>query len=68
MQLGGATIRTGDYVVMDTDGAVVIARERLDDVLAASIAREQRETANRERFRAGELSVDLYGLRDSVRW
>jgi len=68
VQLGGATIHTGDYVVLDADGAVVIARDRLAEVLSASIAREQRETANRERFRAGELSIDLYGLREKVRW
>ena len=64
VQLGGATIRTGDYVLMDTDGAVVIARERLDEVLRACAARERREATNREQFNAGVLSIDLYGLRD----
>ncbi len=66
VRLGGATIRTGDYVVMDADGAVVVARERVGDVLEAAIARERWEAANRERFLAGELSIDLYGLRERV--
>jgi hypothetical protein len=35
-------------------------------VLQASVARERREAANRERFAAGTLSIDLYGLRDGL--
>jgi 4-hydroxy-4-methyl-2-oxoglutarate aldolase len=66
VQLGGATIHTGDYVVMDADGAVVVARERVEEVLRAAIAREQRETANREKFASGVLSIDLYGLREGL--
>ena len=66
VQLGGTTIRTGDSVLMDADGAVVIAPERLDDVLRSSAAREQRETTNREQFTSGVLSIDLYGLRDGL--
>jgi 4-hydroxy-4-methyl-2-oxoglutarate aldolase len=66
VQLGGATIRTGDLVVLDADGAVAVARERVDEVLEASLARERKEATNRERFLAGALSVDLYGLRDRL--
>lgn len=66
VQLGGATIRTGDYVLMDADGAVVIARERLQEVLDAAVARERREETNREKFASGVLSIDLYGLRDGL--
>ncbi|WP_161883805.1 4-carboxy-4-hydroxy-2-oxoadipate aldolase/oxaloacetate decarboxylase [Deinococcus alpinitundrae] len=64
--LGGAPIRTGDYVLMDADGAVVIPRERLSDVLDASRVREQKEAANREKFQSGTLSIDLYGLRGEL--
>jgi len=63
---GGATICTGDYLLLDTDGAVVIPRERLQAVLDASVAREQKEATNRAKFQAGVLSIDLYGLRDSL--
>ena len=63
---GGATIRTGDYLLLDTDGAVVISQERLAEVLEASRAREQKESTNREKFQSGVLSIDLYGLRDSL--
>ena len=66
MRLGGATINPGDYVLMDADGAVVIARERADEVLSAARAREERETTNRDKFASGVLSIDLYGLRDGL--
>lgn len=66
VQVGGATIRTGDLVLLDADGAVAIARARVDDVLEAARAREQREAANREKFASGVLSIDLYGLRDGL--
>lgn len=66
VQLGGTTIRTGDLVLMDADGAVVIAQERVDEVLEAARAREQKEATNREKFLSGVLSIDLYGLREGL--
>jgi 4-hydroxy-4-methyl-2-oxoglutarate aldolase len=63
--IGGAFIRNGDVVVMDADGAVVIAAERVDEVLQASLAREKREAENRNKFQSGVLSADLYGLRST---
>jgi 4-hydroxy-4-methyl-2-oxoglutarate aldolase len=61
--LGGTTIRNGDLIVMDADGAVVVPVERLDEVLEAAQAREVRERGLRSRFEADELSIDVYGLR-----
>ena len=66
VEVAGATIRQGDVVVLDADGAVVVERERLDEVLAAGLEREARERAKRARFEAGELSYDLDGLRRLV--
>ena len=64
--MGGATIRHGDIIVLDGDGAVVVAAERAAEVLAAAQAREAREASNRSKFQAGELSIDLYNLRQQV--
>jgi 4-hydroxy-4-methyl-2-oxoglutarate aldolase len=64
--VGGATIRQDDLVVLDTDGAVVVEQERIDEVLAAARAREERETEKRAKLQAGELSYDLDGLRKLV--
>lgn len=62
VRIGGATIRPGDLVVLDADGAVVVAAERAEEVSAAAHARAQREAALRARFEAGELSKNIYGL------
>jgi 4-hydroxy-4-methyl-2-oxoglutarate aldolase len=64
--VGGATIRQGDLVVLDTDGVVVVERERVDEVLAAAREREERETEKRTKLQAGALSYDLDGLRRLV--
>jgi 4-hydroxy-4-methyl-2-oxoglutarate aldolase len=66
VEVAGATIRQGDVVVLDADGAVVVARERIDEVLRASLAREQREREKRAKLEAGEHSYDLDGLRQLV--
>jgi 4-hydroxy-4-methyl-2-oxoglutarate aldolase len=66
VEVAGATIRQGDVVVLDADGAVVVERERIDEVLRASFAREERERVKRTKLEAGEHSYDLDGLRQLV--
>jgi 4-hydroxy-4-methyl-2-oxoglutarate aldolase len=65
--VGGAVINPGDIVVLDEDGAVVVARERVADALEASRARAEREAALRLKLEAGALSYDLHGLRAVVK-
>jgi 4-hydroxy-4-methyl-2-oxoglutarate aldolase len=64
--VGGADIRPGDLVVMDGDGALVLAADRVDVVLPAARERAEREAEVRQRYRDGELSYDLQGLRALV--
>jgi 4-hydroxy-4-methyl-2-oxoglutarate aldolase len=66
VQVGGATIHQGDVVVLDADGAVVVERERVEEVLAAAQERFDRETEKRPKLQAGEFSYDLDGLRRLV--
>ncbi len=61
--VGGATIRPRDVVVMDDDGVVVVAAERVEEVAEAARAREEKESRLRPRLRTGELTYDLLGLR-----
>ena len=61
--LGGVVVAAGDVVVADDDGVVIVARDEAADVLDLARAREEKETAARARLAAGELGVDLYGLR-----
>jgi 4-hydroxy-4-methyl-2-oxoglutarate aldolase len=66
VEVGGATIRPGDAIVLDADGVVVVARERVDEVLAASRERLENERVKRERLQSGQLSYDLDDLRARV--
>jgi 4-hydroxy-4-methyl-2-oxoglutarate aldolase len=63
VEIGGAAISPGDAVVLDADGAVVVAKDRLEEVAQASRERAEDEDAKRARFEAGELSYDMYDLR-----
>lgn len=64
--VAGQVIEAGDLVVGDDDGVVVVQREEADAVLAASEARERKEEATRARLRAGELGLDIYGMREAL--
>ncbi|MGH2844207.1 MAG: RraA family protein [Solirubrobacteraceae bacterium] len=61
--VGGALINPGDVLVLDADGVAVVAAGRVDEVLAAALAREQKERLKRARMEAGEHSYELDGLR-----
>jgi 4-hydroxy-4-methyl-2-oxoglutarate aldolase len=66
VEVGGATIRPGDIVVLDADGIAVVEAERVDEVLAAAREREEKERVKGEKLAGGELSYDLDGLRAKV--
>ena len=60
---GGQLVAPGDTIVADDDGVVVVAREGVDEVVVASRRREEKEAASRQRYAAGELSLDVQGMR-----
>jgi len=62
----GAVVEPGDVVVGDDDGVVVVPRERAAEVAAAGAAREAREAGTRKRLAAGELGLDVYGMRGKL--
>jgi 4-hydroxy-4-methyl-2-oxoglutarate aldolase len=64
--VGGATIRQGDVLVLDADGVAVVEAERVDEVLSASLEREERERVKRAQLQDGALSYELDGLRERV--
>jgi 4-hydroxy-4-methyl-2-oxoglutarate aldolase len=66
VQVGGATIRQGDIVILDADGAAVVEPERADQVLQASLEREERERVKRAKLQNGALSYELDGLRERL--
>jgi 4-hydroxy-4-methyl-2-oxoglutarate aldolase len=64
--VGGQEIRPGDVVVLDADGAAVVAAERIDEVAEAARAREAKEADKRARLQGGALSYEIDGLRAVV--
>jgi 4-hydroxy-4-methyl-2-oxoglutarate aldolase len=64
--VGGALINPGDVVVLDADGVAIVEAARVDEVLAASLEREEKERVKRAKLQAGQRSYDLDGLRAVV--
>ena len=59
---GDLTVNPGDLVVGDTDGVVVVPRERAAQVVDASHQRETKEASILDRLRAGERTLELYNF------
>ena len=66
VECAGQHVGPGDVVVADDDGVVVVSRANAATVLDACRAREAKEAASRERYGAGELSLDVQGMRDAL--
>jgi 4-hydroxy-4-methyl-2-oxoglutarate aldolase len=62
----GQLVHPGDLVIADDDGIVVVPRAAADDVLRRSEARERKEEGTRARLQAGELGLDIYGMREKL--
>ncbi|WP_293851954.1 4-carboxy-4-hydroxy-2-oxoadipate aldolase/oxaloacetate decarboxylase [Steroidobacter sp.] len=63
----GQLIHAGDLIVGDGDGVVVVRREEAEQVLDRARERERREEEIRARLAAGEVGVDIYGMRERLK-
>jgi 4-hydroxy-4-methyl-2-oxoglutarate aldolase len=62
----GAIVRPGDVIVGDADGVVVVPRSNADNIATLGTERVTKEQKSRERLRAGELGLDIYGWRERL--
>ncbi len=62
----GQRVEPGDAIVADDDGVLVVPRGRIGEALDASLARVKKEATNRDRFAAGEVGLDVYGMREKL--
>lgn len=62
----GCAVTPGDVVVADDDGIVIVPRKAAAEVAEKGAARERNEAGKRERFKAGELGLDMYEMRGAL--
>ncbi|HTT04814.1 MAG TPA: 4-carboxy-4-hydroxy-2-oxoadipate aldolase/oxaloacetate decarboxylase [Steroidobacteraceae bacterium] len=59
----GALVNPGDVVVADDDGVCIVPRMAAAATLEQCQARTRKEASVRSRLEAGELGLDVYGMR-----
>ena len=64
--LGDQIVHPGDVVCADDDGVVIVPRGEAAEAVELARARIAKETATRARLAAGELGLDIYGLRTTL--
>lgn len=64
---GQQVVHPGDLILADDDGVVVVPRQSASAVLKQSAEREAKEAQTRARLAAGELGLDIYGMREKLK-
>jgi 4-hydroxy-4-methyl-2-oxoglutarate aldolase len=63
----GVNVEPGDAVVADDDGVVVVPKKLAVEVAQKAQKRADEEVDKRRRWAAGELSLDMYNMREPLK-
>jgi 4-hydroxy-4-methyl-2-oxoglutarate aldolase len=63
---GGVNVDPGDVVVADDDGVVIVPKKLAVETAAKAQKRKDDEDGKRTRLAAGELSLDMYKMREGL--
>ena len=64
--LDGVLVEPGDVIAADADGVLVIPRGLLAATVAGAERRAELEVSVRARIAAGELPLDIFGIRATI--
>jgi 4-hydroxy-4-methyl-2-oxoglutarate aldolase len=62
IQFGGVTVRSGDIIVGDADGLVIVSRESAEQVLESATTRRYRESEIMDKLARGKTTLELLRL------
>ena len=65
IDVGGVTVRSGDFVIGTADGVVILDSRSIEQVLRDAIARREREAEIFRQLQAGKTTIEILNLR---RW
>jgi 4-hydroxy-4-methyl-2-oxoglutarate aldolase len=62
IKIGDILVQTGDIVVGDADGVMIVPQDIAEDVVSHSLERDEAEIDIIQRLKNGESTIDIYGL------